>query len=108
MTVEERRTKERERKARWRAGLKGERLQAHLERERVRASERRRAAGIPQTSRAERARLGGIARAATIVKTVRSSCVPPEVREAYRKAHPNSALVRKYPTWAALERDWPS
>lgn len=104
---------DRERKRRQRDEMTAEQKNEERRQARERMARRRREQGVPtRAERWERHRACRPARVARIKPRPlpkakpQKAYVPAEVREAWRKSHPNSVIRRKYPTMAALERRW--
>jgi hypothetical protein len=89
----------------WRKELTAEQRRDMLARERERGARRRRAAGIPQTSAADRSKLALAARWGDHVRSD-AGRAPSEIRSLHSMADRNSQLVRRYPTVAALDAGW--
>lgn len=102
------REQDRDRKRRDRAVMTDEQREEERRKARERMERGRRASGIrprkpaqPKLPKAVRSKRKQPARVVEV-----KSDVPSEVRAAYSRAHPNSVIKRKYPTWQALRKDW--
>lgn len=107
LTLEQDRLRQRNRRA---ALTPAQRDECNLK-ARERMGRLRRACGVPtRAERWARHRLSRPARVAHVkpgpAPKPRKPQVPSEVRDAYRRAHPNSVIRRRFPTWADLERGW--
>jgi hypothetical protein len=90
----------------WRKELTAEQRRDMLARERERGARRRRAAGIPQTSAADRSKLALAARWGGHTPRSDAGRAPSAIRSLHSRADRNSQLVRRYPTVADLDAGW--